>query len=158
MSTVFDLYEFPRGWTGRKTYVTVRGHRKSVPFIYTYKGADGMNYILPEYGGDDSGYKNYSRDVSTPMIIRDISPYQSVVDGSMITSRSAHREHLAAHGCVEVGNDYVQPSPPPPPTMEERKATRQAIKDHLDNVKAMPERHYQERVAIQRHEALRGQE
>lgn len=35
----------------------------------------------------------------------DIQPYRSMVDGSLITSRSHHREHLRQHGCVEVGND-----------------------------------------------------
>ena len=35
----------------------------------------------------------------------DIQPYRSMVDGSMITSRSHHREHLREHGCIEVGND-----------------------------------------------------
>ena len=35
----------------------------------------------------------------------DIQPYKSMVDGSMITSRSQHRRHLKAHGCEEVGTD-----------------------------------------------------
>lgn len=35
----------------------------------------------------------------------DIQPYQSMVDGTMITSRSKHREHLKQHGCIEVGNE-----------------------------------------------------
>jgi hypothetical protein len=35
----------------------------------------------------------------------DIKPYKSMIDGSMIGSRSHHREHLRQHGCVEVGND-----------------------------------------------------
>lgn len=39
------------------------------------------------------------------MIHPDIQPYQSMIDGRMITSRSQHREHLKAHGAVEVGND-----------------------------------------------------
>lgn len=38
-------------------------------------------------------------------VIPDIQPYQSMVDGKMITSRSAHRDHLRAHGLVEVGNE-----------------------------------------------------
>jgi len=38
-------------------------------------------------------------------VIGDIQPYRSMVDGTMITSRSHHREHLKQHGCVEVGND-----------------------------------------------------
>ena len=35
----------------------------------------------------------------------DIAPYKSMIDGSMITSRSMHRRHLKANGCEEVGND-----------------------------------------------------
>ncbi len=46
-----------------------------------------------------------------PMVMTDISPYKSVIDGSTITSRSRHREHLKAHGCVEVGNEKVAPKP-----------------------------------------------
>lgn len=37
--------------------------------------------------------------------IKDIQPYQSMIDGSIISSRSKHRLHLKQHGCVEVGND-----------------------------------------------------
>lgn len=40
-----------------------------------------------------------------PMIMPDIQPYKSMIDGSIIQSRSRHREHLRAHNCVEVGND-----------------------------------------------------
>lgn len=39
------------------------------------------------------------------LIMPDIEPYQSMVDGSLITSRSRHREHLKQHGCVELGNE-----------------------------------------------------
>ena len=38
-------------------------------------------------------------------VLPDIKPYRSMIDGTMITSRSKHREHLRMHGCVEVGND-----------------------------------------------------
>ncbi len=38
-------------------------------------------------------------------VMPDIQPYQSMADGSMITSRSQHREHLAKHGLVEIGNE-----------------------------------------------------
>ena len=44
-------------------------------------------------------------DPVAPLIMPDIQPYQSMIDGSMITSRSEHRIHLKQHGCVEVGND-----------------------------------------------------
>lgn len=38
-------------------------------------------------------------------VMGDIQPYQSMIDGSIIGSRSVHREHLRAHGCIEVGNE-----------------------------------------------------
>ena len=41
-------------------------------------------------------------------VMPDIQPYQSMIDGSMITSRSRHREHLRAHGCIEVGNEKME--------------------------------------------------
>jgi hypothetical protein len=38
-------------------------------------------------------------------VMPDIQPYRSMIDGSEIGSRSTHRAHLRAHGCIEVGND-----------------------------------------------------
>ncbi|CAB4141047.1 hypothetical protein UFOVP413_18 [uncultured Caudovirales phage] len=40
-------------------------------------------------------------------IIRDIDPYQSMITGEMITSRSHHRNHLRQHDCLEVGNERI---------------------------------------------------
>lgn len=45
------------------------------------------------------------QDVDAPMIMGDIQPYQSMIDGSMITSRSQHRSHLKQHGMIEIGNE-----------------------------------------------------
>jgi len=44
-------------------------------------------------------------------VMPDIQPYRSMADGSYITSRSAHREHLKVHNCIEVGNEtkYLKP-------------------------------------------------
>lgn len=42
-------------------------------------------------------------------IMPDIQPYKSTIDGSLITSRSHHREHLREHGCIEVGNERLSP-------------------------------------------------
>lgn len=57
-------------------------------------------------------------------IMEDIAPYKSMIDGSVITSRSKHRQHLKEHGCVEVGNDssVTQPKKKPlesPPGLKE---------------------------------------
>lgn len=51
--------------------------------------------------------------VNSPMIIGDIQPYQSMVDGSMINGRAQHREHLRQHGLTEVGNEtkYLKAKP-----------------------------------------------
>lgn len=39
------------------------------------------------------------------MVMGDIQPYISQIDGSLIESRSKHRTHLRDHGCIEVGNE-----------------------------------------------------
>ena len=47
-------------------------------------------------------------------VMPDIQPYKSMIDGSMITSRSRHREHLRDHNMVEVGNDSSLRGKPKP--------------------------------------------
>lgn len=49
----------------------------------------------------------YSESIA-PMVMGDIAPYQSMIDGSMIESRSRHREHLRANNCIEVGNEKME--------------------------------------------------
>lgn len=57
----------------------------------------------------------YANNVKTeaPMIMGDIQPYQSMVTGEEIASRSKHREHLRQHGLIEVGNEtkYLENKP-----------------------------------------------
>lgn len=44
--------------------------------------------------------------ISRPsMVMGDIQPYRNVIDGKLITGRAAHREFLAAHNLIEVGNE-----------------------------------------------------
>lgn len=50
-----------------------------------------------------------------PAIISDIRGYRSPADGSWVSSRSQHRQHLRDHGLIEVGNE--QPTPPSRPAM-----------------------------------------
>ena len=47
-------------------------------------------------------------------IMREIEPYISQIDGSLITSRAKHQEHLRRHGYTEVGNDSSIFKPPAP--------------------------------------------
>ena len=63
-----------------------------------------VNGELVEYG-------SHIKERLSPDVMGDIKPYKSMIDGRMITSRSQHREHLKAHGCVEVGNDSSVLSP-----------------------------------------------
>lgn len=49
-------------------------------------------------------------------IMKDIEPYKSVVDGSVIGGRKQHRDHLRARGLVEVGNENVKQTYQPPPS------------------------------------------
>ena len=41
-------------------------------------------------------------------IMPDIAPYKSMADGTMITGRAMHREHLRKHNCFEVGNETMK--------------------------------------------------
>ena len=64
----------------------------------------------------------FAREVDAPFVWNDITPYKSMVDGSIIGSRSTHREHLRQHNCVEVGNEtkYLKPKEmKPPPGLKE---------------------------------------
>lgn len=61
-----------------------------------------------------------TRAITAAMVAPDIGGYQSVVDGSYIGSRSAHREHLKKHDLVELGNERIKPKPKgPPPGLKE---------------------------------------
>lgn len=79
----------------RRRYVQINGELVEVPLDYT-----------PEPRAEYH-------------IMEDIKPYKSMIDGREITSRSTHREHLRAHGCIEIGNEtkYLKPkgdiAPPP---------------------------------------------
>lgn len=102
MADELDLYDFPADYVGRKTYVTVRGHSRSVPKYKTYVGTDRRNYLLPDFGGDWSGIGNGSA-----YIMPDKLEYVSPIDGTHVTSRSTHRDHMRQHGVIEAGDMTV---------------------------------------------------
>lgn len=83
--------------------------------VAEYKGSECIFYDSAYYDSQDSGIH----------VIPDIKEYRSMIDGSLITSRSQHRGHLKQHGCIEVGNDSsltnVRPQPlKPPPGLKEQ--------------------------------------
>lgn len=64
----------------------------------------------------------------TTQIISDIQPYISQIDGSVISSRSKHRDHLRANGCVEVGNETMSV---PKTSWIEQKSQKEAIRREI---------------------------
>ena len=94
-----DLYDFPADHVGRKPFVSVRGHSRSVPKYKTYRGTDGYNYLRPEYGGDYSGLG-----CQAPTILPDKSGYLSPMDGKFVEGRYEHREHMKRHNVLEAGD------------------------------------------------------
>lgn len=94
-----DLYEFDADHIGRKRFVSVRGHSRSIPKYKTYVGADGYNYLRPEYGGDWSGLGQTSA-----YLMADKAAYLSPIDRTVVEGRSAHREHMRVHGVLEAGD------------------------------------------------------
>lgn len=89
------------------------GHTEDV-----FRSIKNMDADLPTCCG-----KTMTRAVVAPMVAADIQPYQSMVTGEMITSRSQHRAHLKQHKMIEVGNEtaHIKPKGPikPPPGLKE---------------------------------------
>jgi hypothetical protein len=139
MDTSADLDEFPAGYVGRKTYVLVQG--RFVASCYTYVGYDGRRYLYT----DESGLAKSSDTITAPYIMKDIGSYQSPLDGSMITSRSAHREHLKTHDVIEVGNEPIGKMKPTVGDLPARERM-ETIKRHVEKVKAMPQAQYDQHV------------
>ena len=81
-----------------------------------YKAIYDRKGLLAEYQDEELVWVREELDKHTKpghQIMLDIQPYKSMVDGSMITSRSKHREHLRQHNCIEIGNEKMQNTPPP---------------------------------------------
>lgn len=65
-------------------------------------------------------------------IVPDIEPYKSMIDGSLITSRAKHKEHLKRHNCFEVGNETAKPQPIPDVAPQQR---HELIRAQVDAVR-----------------------
>ena len=62
-----------------------------------------------------------------PMVMSDIQPYISQVDGSVIESRSKHKAHLKQHRMVELGNDVPTQHKPPELSRQSMEARKRQI-------------------------------
>jgi hypothetical protein len=114
--------------------------------VAAYRGGELVSY--------DAEYWERKRStLAAPMIMRDIGEYRSPIDNTLITSRSKHREHMRVHDVIEVGNERMKA--PPSDTVKTRDIG-QALKRHVEEVKALPQAAYDEHVRQQRaeHEAI----
>jgi hypothetical protein len=66
---------------------------------------------------------------SGPQVVRDLAPYQSMITGEVIDGRKRHRDHLKAHGCVEVGNDTSHLTQRPKITNNRRESLHRMLAD-----------------------------
>lgn len=73
------------------------------------------------------------RVLTAPFVQTDIQPYKSMVDGSMITSKSQHRDHLKQHGMVEIGNEVNAHMKQEKPKVD-REGIRKSIADSIDRL------------------------
>jgi hypothetical protein len=83
-----------------------------------------------------------------PQIVRDIEPYRSMIDGTMIDGRKRHRDHLKAHGCLEVGNDtsHLKPRAALPPQRSVKESLHRVLADVGDReLKQMIQREIKDR-------------
>lgn len=107
-----------------------------------------LTYLDPEYSAPKRSQH------AMPMVIRDIGEYRSPLDGSVITSRSHHRDHMRAHDVVEVGNEKIgsmnAASASTAPAVD--RELGEAIKRRVEEVQAMPQAQYDEHVQKQAHE------
>jgi hypothetical protein len=69
-----------------------------------YRTVANIDHDLPHCHG-----QAMTRMVCAPYVVADIQPYRSTITGEPIASRSAHREHLKQHRCIEVGNEMPKP-------------------------------------------------
>lgn len=60
--------------------------------------------------------------------------YVSVVDGSHISSKRAHREHLKRHGLIEIGNEKAEMKPLE--AQIPKHSIRREMRDNLERMKS----------------------
>lgn len=70
---------------------------------------------------------DYSERKSGIQVIKDIDPYKSMITGERIGSRRQHKDHLKAHGCIEVGNEKMETNIVP----TKSKVRKEILRDQL---------------------------
>ena len=83
------------------------------------------------------------------MILKDIGEYTSPLDGSRISSRSSHREHMRQHDVIEVGNEPIGNMSKAADAQPTTREIGEAVKRRVEEVQAMPQREYDAHIQIQ---------
>jgi hypothetical protein len=74
--------------------------------------------------------------IAASFVPMEFQPYKSMLTGQMITDRGEHRRHLKAHGCIEVGNEKIEPKKPELHTKRDKDELRRDIAARLDGVRS----------------------
>mgnify|MGYP001600197893 FL=1 len=115
-----------------------------------WSSVEDWGYGCPSCGHGNGREVSYS-EFPGVLVMPDIQPYQSQLDGSIVKSRSHHRQHLRQHNAVEVGNETAYLTTPhkiPDTSPQKRqellraqfnaidnKTFKQFLKRDIDNVK-----------------------
>jgi hypothetical protein len=86
------------------------------------------------------------------MVMRDMEDYRSPLDGTVVSGRRQHRDHMRVHDVVEVGNEQIgkmSAANTAPPVDRE---LGEVIKRRVEEVASMPQAQYDEHVQKQAHE------
>ena len=100
--------------------------------IFTGKPSRGSFIQDPKTGELVPKDQYYAPEDTSPYIIPDIQPYQSMQTGEMITSRSHHRAHLKQHGLIEIGNEIKTAMTKQQPR-DDRESRKRAIAEVLSS-------------------------
>lgn len=107
-----------------------------------YEGGE-LTYLDPEYSAAKRS------ELPMPMVMRDIGEYTSTLDGTVVTTRSQHRDHMKRHDVIEVGNEAVGKMDAVRQSYALKHDTDglgSAIKRRIDEVAAMPQAEYDSQV------------
>lgn len=120
---------------------------KDGKLLAEYEG-DELTYLAPEYEAPKRS------ELAMPMVIRDIGEYVSPIDGQHITSRNQHRDHMRAHDVIEVGTQKISGMSAAKDTSTPKvdRQLGEAIKRRVEEVRSMPQAHYDEHVQKQTYE------
>jgi hypothetical protein len=96
---------------------------------------DDWGWGCPACGNGNGREVSYSEYPGVE-ILPDIQPYRSMLDGTIVESRSRHRQHMKKYNAVEVGNEtavLLKPPRIPDTAPQQRRELLRAQFDAIDN-------------------------